>query len=200
MKPPTDLKTLAMKVRTTFHRRMFLMLRPLDESLPEPSPRGEFAVREMTPETQGAYLAMVPARRGVIDERIRRGARCFLAWDGDQLAHGSWMATDRVRIDYMECDLVLSPDDVYSFDSYSPRRYRGRGLAQALGLHVMHVARAEGRKRAWCLPALENAAGVRTAEAVDYRPVATLHYLRLGPLRRRWSVPPAEPWHPYLAP
>ena len=147
---------------------------------------------------EDVYFAMLPDRRRVVDECLRRGARCFLAWDGDRIAHGYWMATDRVRIDYMERDLVLPPEDVYTFDSCSPAEYRGRELAQAMGLHVMQAARAEGKRQAWCLPAVANAAGIRPVEAIKYRRVSTLHYLRAGPWQRYWSAPPADPEHPAL--
>jgi len=191
-------ETFVMKVRTTIHRRMILMVRPLDEPIPAPTPKGEFSFREMTPDTKDAYLRMLPQRRSIADERLHRGARCFLAWDGDQLAHGYWMGSDRVRIDYMEGDLILAPGDVYMYDSYSPPAYRGRGLAQAMGLHVMRIAREEGYKRAWCLPAIENRAGTRPVEAIGYRAVSTLHYLRLGPWGHYWSVPPSEASQPEL--
>ncbi len=199
MRQPVPFRTFTMKVRTTFHRRMFLMRRPLDAAIPEPDPRGSFDFREMTPETRPLYTAMLPERGPLIDARLRRGARCFLALDGDHIAHGYWMAAGRVRIDYMECDLVLPEGGVYTFDSYSPASYRGRGLAQAVGLHVLKVARDEGNRAAWCLPAVENAAGIRPVEAIGYRPTSTLHYVRAGPLRHRWSVPPAAPDHPVLA-
>ena len=192
MKPPRPLGTLAMKVRTTVHRRMYLMLRPLDEPIPEPAPKGSFAYREMGPETQPAYLEMLPSRRGLIEARLASGARCFLAMDGERIAHGYWMGVGRVRIDYLAGDLILPPDSVYTYDSYSPPAYRGRGLAQAVGLHAMGVARAEGRARAWCLPAVENAAGIRPVEAIGYRRVAVLHRLGVGPWRRHWTRPLAE--------
>lgn len=190
--PPTPLQTLAMKARTTVHRRMFLMLRPLDEPVPGPAPKGSFAFREMTDALKPTYLEMLPSRRPLIEERLARGARCFLALDGGRIAHGYWMGVGRVRIDYLERDLVLPPDSVYTYDSYSPPAHRGRGLAQAVGLHAMGVARAEGRRRAWCLPAVENAAGIRPVEAIGYRRVATFHLLRLGPWRRHWTRPLAE--------
>lgn len=179
---------LVMKARTTFHRRMILMSRALDEPVPAPAPKGDFVFREMTPADRPAYLDMLPERREVVDDRLRRGARCFLAWDGDHLAHGYWMAANRVRIDYLERDLVLGPDDVYMYDQYSPLAYRGRGLAQAVGQYVMGVARDEGYRRAWCLPAVENAAGIRAVEAIGYRREAIVHNLRLAGHRRYWTT------------
>lgn len=184
---PGALDTLAMKVRTTVHRRMFLMLRPFDEPIAEPAPSGSFEIREMTEASREAYLSMLPDRRRVLEARLRAGARCFLALDGARIAHGYWMAARRVRIDYLDRDLVLAPEDVYTYDSYSPSDYRGRGLAQAVGLQVMRLARAEGYRRAWCLPAVENQGGIRPVEAIGYRRAAMFHYLRLGPMRRYWT-------------
>ena len=192
MKMLRTLDTLGMKARTTVHRRMHLMLRPLAEPIPEPAPRGAFTYEEMTPDTEPAYLAMLPSRRALVETRLASGARCFLAMDGEHIAHGYWMGVGRVRIDYMERDLVLPPDSVYTYDSYSPPAHRGRGLAQAVGLHVMRLARDEGRRRAWCLPAVENAAGIRPVEAIGYRRVADFHCLRLGPWRRHWTVSLAD--------
>ena len=192
MKRSSSLETLVMKARTTVHRRMFLMLRPLDEPIPDPAPKGSFGFAELGPQTAPAYLEMLPSRRSLIEARLAGGARCFLAMDGERIAHGYWMGVGRVRIDYMERDLVLPSDSVYTYDSFSPPAYRGRGLAQAVGLHAMAVARAEGRRRAWCLPAVENAAGIRPVEAIGYRRVATLHALRIGPWRRHWATPLVE--------
>ena len=192
------LDTFAMKATTTFVRRMHLMRRDLDASIPVPSPRGRFTYAEATPDTRAAYLDMLPDRRATFEARLERGARCFMAWDGGRVAHGYWMAAGRVRIDYLERDLVLAPGDVYTYDSYSPPEYRGRGLAQAVGLHVMGLARAEGHRRAWCLPAIENRGGIRPVEAIGYRPVATLGCLRLGPWRRCWTDAPDDPGLPRL--
>jgi GNAT superfamily N-acetyltransferase len=181
-----NVDTLVMKATTTFYRRMNLMLRPFDEPIPEPRPKGKFVIREMTPSNKDALLEMLPERRKVVDDRLRRGARCFLAWDDDRLAHARWVAADRVRIDYLERNLVLGPEDVYTFDSYTRPPYRGRGLAQAVGLHLLKIARDEGRRRAWSLPAVENAAGMRVLEAIGYRRTGILRYVRLGPYRRYW--------------
>ncbi len=176
-----------MKVTTTFRRRMFLMHRALTEPIPEPQPKGGFTYQEATPETYEAYLAMLPNRRKVFEARLRSGARCFMAWDGDNVAHGYWMGVGRLRIDYLERDLVLKPGDVYTYDSFSPPAYRGRGLAQAVGLYVMRLARQEGYERAWCLPAVENKPGIRPVEAIGYRRVAELGCLRFGPWRYCWT-------------
>lgn len=197
---PSRFDTLVMKVHTTVHRRMFLMLRSLDDPIPDPAPSGAFEIREMTETDREGYLAMLPDRRPVFEARLQAGARCFLAWDDARIAHGYWMAANRVRIDYLARDLVLAPGDIYTYDSYSPPDYRGRGLAQAVGLEVMRLARAEGSRRAWCLPAVENQGGIRPVEAIGYRRAATVHYLRLGPLGRTWMAAPTASVLPELQP
>src|SRR4051794_6481648 len=120
---------LAMKIRTTVHRRMILMTRPLDEPIPERAPTGSFTFAEMTPDILEAYLALGPARQSHIDGRLATGSRCFLALDDGAIAHIHWMTTRRVRVDYLEADLVPPPRTVYIYDSYTPPQYRGRGLA-----------------------------------------------------------------------
>ena len=152
MKPPQPVATLAMRARTTLHRRMHLMLRPLDEPIPEPAPKGSFAFEEMTPGTERAYLDMLPSRRALVQARLGSGARCFLAMDGERIAHGYWMGVRRVRIDYMERDLVLPPDSVYTYDSYSPDAYRGRGAGAGDG-PARHGRRARRGAAARVVPA-----------------------------------------------
>lgn len=176
-----------MKATTTVYRRLNLMLRPLDEPIGEARPGGGLGIREMTPADIGAYLEMLPARRGVVEDRLRRGARCVLAWDEDRLVHAYWMASERVRVDYLEQDLRLPPDDVYLFDAFTRPSHRGRSLFHAVSVRLMETAREEGRRRAWFLTAPENVAGVSAVASLGSRRVGVVHYLRLGLYARRWS-------------
>jgi GNAT superfamily N-acetyltransferase len=191
-----------MKVITTFYRRMLVMTRELDAPIPEVMPGRAVEIRPLTEGNMDAYLKLRPGPPAHdIRARLARGSRCFLAWHQGNIAHVYWAGTGRVYLPYLRRDLVLQPSDFYAYDSYSPPAYRGRGLAQAVGVHVLRLYREDGYRRAWALPAVENLAGIGPVRAIGYRAVGVYGCARLGPWQWTWQeqggevpLPGLEPW------
>jgi hypothetical protein len=54
------MQLLAMKVLTTFYRRMFLMVRPLDTPIPDIHPRVPVVIKRLTDQDLFAYSSFRP--------------------------------------------------------------------------------------------------------------------------------------------
>src|SRR5262245_40965731 len=85
----------------------------------------------LTPEEIAAYLAFGPEQSGgEVRPRLARGYRCFAAWDGQQIVHAAWGATQRAPIDYLSYEIELFPDEVFVFDAFNAPASRGRNLSR----------------------------------------------------------------------
>src|SRR5690606_23606243 len=105
------------------------------------------------------------------------------AWRGDRIVHAGWVASGIGPAPYLGGELVLRPGDLFSYDSFTARDQRGRGLAPARHAVLLRVARREGRERVTCIVAVENRAGRRAAAKAGYAAIAEYHLLRIGPRR-----------------
>jgi RimJ/RimL family protein N-acetyltransferase len=197
---PRGMPSLAMKVSTTFYRRMILMVRPLDDTIPSPWPRLPVVFKILTKEDLPAYHRFRPDRRtSLIQNSLARGEQCFVAWYQGRIVHAGTMATGRVYVSYLRRHLILRPGEVYSHDSFTLPAYRGYGLAPARHAHVMRSFHQEGYRRIACLVAVENKAGFRVVEKLGYQAMGLYSCLRVGPWQREWQQRWREEHLPMLA-
>lgn len=190
MRTPHRLATLPMKVATTFVRRVVVLVRSLaDESHDFPLPRElRLAVLDRASDLT-AYRRFRPDQEpALLDGRLARGDLCFAVLDGERLAHATWASASRGPLPYLDADVALGHGDVCLYDSFTDHAWRGRGLSRCRDELCRRHYRAAGMRRTLALIARENAAGLRTAAPLGYRPIGEYGLLRLGPLRHRWST------------
>jgi GNAT superfamily N-acetyltransferase len=186
---------LAMKVLTTFYRRMILMVRPLDATIPSFSPRLPVTFEILTERDLPAYERFRPGQ-GVTSMQgcLARGDKCFAAYHEGRIVHAVQVATGQVYVPYLRRRLILQPGDLYSYDSFTLPGYRGYGLAPARAVHVMRYYQQEGYQRMVCLIAGENKAGRHVMQKLGYQSLGLYSYLRIGPWQRHcqqaWSEEP----------
>lgn len=190
-RPRRSVTNWLMKMRTTFYRRMILVERFLS---PPPS-RPKLAVAtqigllsppEVASERSGFREALDPSS---ISDRVARGHSCFAVWVEGRIVHTAWVAVERATVEYLGRDLLLEPDEIYIFDSYTLPGYRGMKIAQARGAYVARHYAQRGFRRSLGLVAVENAAGLAVPEALGYRRIGVYSNLGLGRWCRAWSRP-----------
>lgn len=182
------IQPLVIKVFTTFYRRMFLMVRPLDSTISHLRPRLP-VVFELLTETEFLARSSLWPDHYVhpIRAHLARGEQYFAALYEGQITQIGRVATGRVYIPYLRRDLILQPGDVYFYASFTLPAYRGYGLAPARAAHMMHHYRQEGYQRVVCLVAVENKSGLRSVQKTGYQAVGWYSCLRFGPWQCDWQ-------------
>lgn len=189
------LQLLTMKVLTTFYRRMLLMIRPMDDTIPDLRLRLPVVFKELTEKDLPDYSRFRPKQcPDLIRAHLAHGDRYLAAWYEGRIVHAGRLTTGRGYVPYLRQNLILHPDDVYSHDSFTLPAYRGYGLAPARHIHFMRHYRQQGYRRATCLVAVENRAGLRVMQKLGYQAVGLYSCLRFGPWQydwqRTWSADP----------
>jgi ribosomal protein S18 acetylase RimI-like enzyme len=189
------IRLLVMKILTTFYRRMFLMVRPLNTTIPYMHPRLPVTIQRLTEKDLSAYSRFRPDQcMNVIRARLTRGDQFFAAWNEGHIVHAVWVSIERVYVPYLRRDLILQPGDVYLYDSFTSPAYRGYDLAAARSVHMMHHYQQEGYRRMVCLIAVENESGLRAVQKLGYQSVGLCSCLCCGPwqhdLQQTWSEEP----------
>jgi ribosomal protein S18 acetylase RimI-like enzyme len=194
------IRLLAVKVLTTFYRRMLLMVRPLDDAIPSLRPRLSVVFKVLTEEDLLVYSRS--RSDPCVDLSPTRSARkeqYFAALYEGRIVQVGRVATGRVYVPYLCCDLILQPSDVYVYGSFTLPAFRGYGLAPARAVHMMHHYRHQGYQHMVCLVAVENKSGLRVVEKLGYRSVGLYSYLRFGLWQHHWQQTWGEEPLPRLA-
>lgn len=179
---------LAAKILTSFYRRVIVMVRPLDEPIPDLLPGLPAVIARLTEEDLPAYRRFRPDQPAdEVQKRMARGDRCFAAWYERRIVHAAWAATGRVHVPYLRRDLILEPGEAYMHDSYTLPAYRGYGLAKAEGVYRLQHFWQEGYRRGLCVVAVENKIGFHPLEALGYRAVGLFGCLLFGPWQQDWQ-------------
>jgi GNAT superfamily N-acetyltransferase len=82
-----------------------------------------------------------------VDERLRRGERCFVCEDGDRIAGYIWFSTAGKHIGEIGATLQLRDGDVYAYNAYVDQEYRGRNITPSILAAAGRVFLREGFRR-----------------------------------------------------
>ena len=189
------MRRFAMKVFTTFYRRMYFLVRPLDATIPDLHPRVSVDIKMLTKDDLAAYNRFRPDQcANLIQDSLARGDQYFAAWHEERIVHAIRVTTGQVYVPYLRRDLILQPDDIYSHNSFTLPAFRGYGLSPARGAHVMRHYRQKGYKRMVALVVVEDKTALRAAQKMGYQSVGLYSCLRFGPWQRdsqqTWSEEP----------
>lgn len=180
---------LAARALTTCYRRAFFLTYAPKDVGGVPAFRCALRVEfgGVSEHDAAAYHAFRPQTSAdEVRRRLRRGDRCFAAWQGDAITAAGWAATGVVEVPYLEARLALAPTDVYHYDLYTAPGARGRGLLLAVTAYAVDWHRRAGFRRSVGVVAPENVLSWSAFHAAGVVPRGTYTYLRLGPLRRHW--------------
>ncbi len=196
------LQQLGARAFTTLYRRMLFMSYPL-AGREIPSYRSRVQARFDTLERGGleAYSRFRPgASRIEIERRLARGDRCFIAWHGGEIIDACWTATGSVFVPYLRRFLVIPHGDIYSYDSFTARDFRGAGLYMARNSFTARQNQAEGFRRSIALVAAENYAAWMILTRSGLKTLGAYHYIRGPGVGIRWqTTEPDEKLPPLLS-
>lgn len=164
-----------------------LLERPLDDPIPDlPLPPG-VTVLPLRLADVPAYLAFRPDQAAaIIERRLGDGEWGFAAWRDGAIVMASWTSPQRARIDYLDWELALAPDEAYSYDLYTVPAFRGRGLASAARVSMLRDARERGCRRLFSALLPENTPGWRTPDTLGFRQIGWIGYVGPAPWRHRF--------------
>lgn len=169
----------------TIYRRVVVMERRLDHTLPEVAARVPARVALLTLGDLEPYVRLRPdAEATAARQRLAQGHQCFAIWHEGQIVHAGWAATRDAWVDYLGCAFPLGAGDVYQFDSFTAPAFRGLDLAGARIAWMARHLRASGFRRLFAVVWPENIAGFRPLEKMGYRRCGWLRVVRLGRWRR----------------
>ena len=167
----------------TIYRRVVVMERRLDHTLPEIAARVPVRFRLLTLSDLGSYALLRPdAAAPATRQRLAQGHQCFALWHEGQIVHAGWTATRDAWVDYLGCPFPLGAGDVYQFDSFTAPAFRGLDLAGARIAWMSRHLRDSGFQRLFAVVWPENTAGFPPLEKMGYRRCGWLRVIRLG----RW--------------
>jgi len=165
------------------YRRVVVLERPLDSSLPEVAASVPVRIAVLTAADHRHYARLRPDREPeLFRHRLAQGHRCFAAWHEGEIVHAGWAATQDAWVDYLGCRFPLEAGDVYQFDSFTAPAFRGRGLAGARIAWMARYLRDSGMRRLFAVVWPENTAAFRPLEKAGYRRCGWLRVIRVG----RW--------------
>jgi len=83
-----------------------------------------------------------------IENRFNEGQLCFAAAnDAGAIVHSTWCAPGRASIDELNREILLEPDEIYLYDSYTNPDNRRKGASRSLQPFMMNALRTMGYNR-----------------------------------------------------
>ena len=132
------------------HLSYVLILRPLDEPLPELRPKIELEIRPFTGADLTAAATMDrPSEARLCARRLAEGHRGLLALHEGTPVGYAW-GCDSMSPEVERVPLRLEPGDVLCTDVFSIPSYRGQGVQTSLVLARLILFRDLGFRRAVC--------------------------------------------------
>lgn len=121
--------------------------------------------------------------------RLDRGDLCLVMSVGKQIAHACWITSKHTQIDYLECEVMLSPDMCMAYDAFTKPAFRGRGIAGARTRQMEPYLIKSGYRRLLSAIGPENRQSLYFNTAAGHQIVGVMGYYQLGPWRRYFCRP-----------
>jgi hypothetical protein len=168
------------------YRHVLLFARDLSRPLPEVSTDLPIEIRLLRHADLDAYARFRgdAAHLAAAQQRLERGDFCIAAWLEDEIASAAWVSFGESRLAEIGRRLSLTAGEVYTYDSYTTERLRGRGVAAARAVWSAAHLRDAGYRRSIGSVSPRNRPALGPPEKAGYRMIGIAGFVRLGPLRR----------------
>ena len=171
----------------TFYRRVVWFELRLDEAPTGVEPLVRIESCFLSEADVGEITAFRPdLGRDRVLARFSRGDRCFGSRHEARLVSTIWISSGVARIAYLGREEALPPDTAYWYDTWTDGSMRGLRVASSCGLRSCRALAAEGFRVSVGDVLPENRAGMANALSMGMRPVATIGWIRIGPVRRQF--------------
>jgi GNAT superfamily N-acetyltransferase len=93
-----------------------------------------------------------------IDDRLRQGDLCVVAYVDDDLAHFRWMTGGNVEVPYIGAQLMMymNSHEAYTYDAYTFPKYRRRGIGHEARRFLVKTAAQQGVTTLYATSELNN--------------------------------------------
>lgn len=171
---------LFQRVYTTIYRRVWVLSKDLLRNEERAPDAVGLHACFLQPEMLDAYAAFRPGKLDEAVQRMEKGNRSVIVYEGERIVGCVWTAVDRAYIPYLNRDIILGPREIYTFDAFTHPDARRRGIATFRNTFLTPEYRRMGYERAAGIVAFENHTGIRSAEAAGYEREDVFGCVRLG--------------------
>jgi SAM-dependent methyltransferase/ribosomal protein S18 acetylase RimI-like enzyme len=170
------------------YRRVVVIERFINEEISEVSARVPLVFGWLDGKQIDEYLRLRPdATRTEIVRRLSLGQACLIARCNGQIVHAGWSTAGRARIDYLERDIQLAPDEMYIFEAFTAPDYRGANIPPAVSAYRCRYFGNLGYRRFVAVVVPENQRALRSFQKAGYRICGTMGSVGLGTWRWNFS-------------
>jgi GNAT superfamily N-acetyltransferase len=175
------------------YRRLLLLDQPLLQAVPQFSATLPVAIAQLTADGLDEYLAFRPdSGRAAVLARLAAGQICFVARCDRRIVAADWIATQPIRLSYLDCVLDMAPGDVCIYDKFILPAYRGHGISNALRTHHLLQLQRAGHRRVVVAVLPENASSLRDILKGGYRPCGIIGRIKVCRWQRHFRKAPPE--------
>ncbi|MBL8195485.1 MAG: hypothetical protein JNM06_16970 [Blastocatellia bacterium] len=179
-----SLKTLKMKLMTTFYRRVLCYRRSFAVSQPikfDLSIKFTLLTKEHLPLLENCLSAKEIANT---KKSWERGHDCFaliLSENAqEKIVSFGWVATKNPFIDYLNCFVKLDDKTAYFYNHYTFPDYRKSGFHFQRVLATQYYYQELGFRHSFSVVAWENSEALQAADKFGKDAIGVYHYWRLG--------------------
>lgn len=166
------------------YRRLLLLERSLEEPIPEMMPRLPITITLLKKTELDEYLKFRPKSNPPrVADRFNTNHWCFVARHDGRIIAASWAATQRAWIFYLDCEVQMTQDDVYVYDSFVMPNFRGQSIFPAIRAEMIRYFLAAGYHRMVTGITPENKSSLRAVWKTGFRPVGMMGRIKIGPWR-----------------
>jgi GNAT superfamily N-acetyltransferase len=170
----------------TVYRRLLLLERHLDSPLAEAPPRVPVVMNLLKTTEIDDYAGFrTDTDRAEVHRRLESNHWCFVARYQGRIVNTLWATRRRAWIDYLSCEIQLSSDAVYIYDSFTSPQFRGNNIAPSQENRVVRYFRDAGCRHILVAVLPENKPGMRALEKAGFRPFRLIGYVTI--LYWRWN-------------
>jgi GNAT superfamily N-acetyltransferase len=142
-------------------------------------PQGEvdpgLRISEVTEDAAAEIASVMQVERDVVDARLARRCRCFVARLGDEVVAFGWLASGTEWIGELELEITPERDAAYIWNCATHPAHRRKGFFRCLVAGIAAQAQREGLNRLWIgtvdIPAAKGVADVGFAPAMRFTSV-----------------------------
>ena len=165
------------------YHRTLLRERLLEEPIPDITSRLPVTIDLLKKTEVNEYLAFhTEAEPLRIAERFNSGHWCFVARHEGQIISACWAATHRIWIPSLACEIYLTQDEVYIYDSFTKPNFRRQYVSLAIRTEMMRYFRAVSYRRIISAVVPQNP-NSQASHKVGSRPFGMIGYIKIGPWR-----------------
>lgn len=144
-------------------------------------------ISEVTEDAAAEIASVMQVDSDVVDARMARGCRCFVARLGDEVVAFGWLATRTEWIGELELEITPQPGAAYIWNCATHPAHRRKGFFRSLVRGIAAQAEREGLNRLWIgtldIPAAKGVADVGFVPAMRFTTVwmSGIRWLRARP-------------------